>query len=278
MKSLRPFLLMLALLIAGLAQPVLAQSFPKLTGRVVDDAHLLSPEQQAGLETKLAQLEQQSGRQLVVATIPDLQDYDISDYAYRLGRAWGIGDKEKNDGALLVVAPNERRVFIATGYGVEGIVTDALSSQIIRNQITPLFKAGNYPGGIDAGVNALSELLTLPPEEARARAAQADAAERNRKKDDPNIIGAVIVLLFVFFFVVLPLMRATRGGKYGGGRGSGIPPIILWGPGLGGGRDDDDDHWGGFGGGGGWGGGGGGGGGFSGGGGSFGGGGAGGSW
>lgn len=275
MKALRPLLLLLALLFTGLAQPLLAQSFPKLTGRVVDEAHLLSAEQAAALGVKLAQLEQQSGRQLVVATVPSLQDYDISDYAYRLGRAWGIGDKEKNDGAILLVAPNERRVFIATGYGVEGVVTDALASQIIRNQITPRFKDNDYPGGITVGVDALSELLTLPPEEARARAAQAEAQQR-KQRDDPNILGAVIVLAFVALFIVLPLTRAARGGRRRRG-GMGIPPVILWGSGLGGGRDDDDDHWGGFGGGGGFGGFGGGGG-FSGGGGSFGGGGAGGSW
>lgn len=274
MKALRPLLFLLALLCAGLAQASLAQSFPQLTGRVVDEARLLSPEQAAALGVKLAQLEQQSGRQLVVATVPDLQDHDISDYAYRLGRAWGIGDKEKSDGAILLVAPNERRVFIATGYGVEGTVTDALASQIIRDRITPRFKAGDYPGGIEAGVDALSELLRLPPDEARARAAQAQAAERQRQKDDPNILGAILVLAFIFFFFILPMMRAARGRRHG--RRGGAGPIILWGPGFGGGRDDDDHWggWGGFGGGGGWGGGGG----FSGGGGSFGGGGAGGSW
>ncbi len=272
MKALRPLFLLLALLCAGLAQAAIAQTFPQLTGRVVDEARLLSPEQAAALGVKLAQLEQQSGRQLVVATVPDLQGYDISDYAYQLGRAWGIGDKERNDGAVLLVAPNERRVFIATGYGVEGTVTDALASQIIRNQITPRFKAGDYPGGIEAGVDALSELLRLPPDEARARAAQAEAAERQRKKDDPNILGAIIVIAFIFFFFVLPMARAAGGKRH---RRGGSGPIILWGPGFGGGNDDDD-HWGGWGGGGGgWGGGGGG---FSGGGGSFGGGGAGGSW
>src|SRR3546814_3028549 len=104
-----------------------------------------------------------------VATLPDLQGYDISDYGYRLGRAWGIGDKEKNEGALLIVAPNERKVRIEVGYGLEGIMTDALSSQIIRNAITPRFKAGDLPGGIDAGVDAIGKLLTLPPDEASDR-------------------------------------------------------------------------------------------------------------
>ncbi|KEY97607.1 methanol dehydrogenase, partial [Sphingomonas sp. BHC-A] len=153
---LRRLFLILALLVfmpaagvTGIAPSAQAQTFPKLTGRVVDDAALLSPQQEQALTDKLAALERQSGRQLVVATLPDLQGYDISDYGYRLGRAWGIGDKEKNEGALLIVAPNERKVRIEVGYGLEGIMTDALSSQIIRNAITPRFKAGDLPGGID---------------------------------------------------------------------------------------------------------------------------------
>ncbi|MBW8910984.1 MAG: TPM domain-containing protein, partial [Sphingomonas sp.] len=89
-------------LLALLAAPAFAQSFPALTGRVVDNAHLLQPDQAAALDAKLAQLEQQSGRQMVVATIPDLQGYPIEDYGYQLGRKWGLGDKKANDGLLLL--------------------------------------------------------------------------------------------------------------------------------------------------------------------------------
>ncbi|HEX7820223.1 MAG TPA: TPM domain-containing protein [Sphingobium sp.] len=268
----RAFLLCMMALVPALAS---AQDFPKLTGRVVDGANLLDPAAEQALDAKLVALEKDTGRQLAVATIPDLQGRDISDYGYRLGRAWGIGAKGKNDGALLLVAPNERRVRIEVGYGLEGVLTDATSALIIANAITPRFKAGDYPGGINAGVDEIGALLKLTPEEAKARAA-AMAAEAARQQEGSGWMSAIVVLVFVGFFVVLPLVNRARGGgrRYGSGAGSGlggIAPIILWGPGLGGGGRDDD-HWGGggFGGGGG--------GGFSGGGGSFGGGGASGGW
>lgn len=244
-----------------------AQTFPKPTGRVVDEAALLSPQQEQGLTDKLAGLERQSGRQLVVVTLPSLQDYDIADYGYRLLRHWGIGDKQRNDGALLIVAPSERKVRVEVGYGLEGILTDALSSQIIRNNVTPRFRAGDMPGGIEAGADALITLLNLPPDEARARAAAAEQEQRASRDS-----GSPVVLIFwiaIAIFMILPMIFGRRGGRRYRGRGGG--PVIIWGPGLGGG-------WG-SGSGGGWGGGGGGDwGGFSGGGGSGGGGGASGSW
>ncbi|MDX3901581.1 MAG: TPM domain-containing protein [Sphingobium sp.] len=258
--------LLLALLLLALAPAAQAQSFPKLTGRVVDAANLIDPAREQALTDRLAALEKQSGRQLVVATIPDLQGYDIADYGYRLGRAWGIGEKATNNGALLIVAPAERKLRIEVGYGLEGILTDALSSRIIRASITPRFKTGDYAGGIEAGVEELATLMTLPPEEAKARAAAADAEARQRSDQG----GGGFMLIFwmiVLAFIILSMLR--RGGKGSRYRGMGGPPVILWGPGdfgSGGGSG-----WGG--GGSGWGGGG-----FSGGGGSFGGGGASGDW
>ncbi|MET0248419.1 MAG: TPM domain-containing protein [Sphingobium sp.] len=252
--------LILALL--AFAPAAWGQSFPALSGRVVDSANLLDATQEQALTQKLAAFENQSGRQLVVATIPNLQGYAIDDYGYRLGRAWGIGDKARNDGALLLVAPNERRVRIEAGYGLEGILTDAMAARIIRNAITPRFKAGDFPGGIDAGVDDMTKLLSLPPDQARALAATAD---RDSRQSDGGGMAALWIGLFVLFFVLLPLLSRIRGSKsYRGGRG----PVVIWGPGLGGGS------WGGGSSGGGWGGGGG----FSGGGGSFGGGGASGGW
>jgi uncharacterized protein len=270
--ALRHIMLRLALLCLLALAPSFAsaQVFPKLTGRVVDLANLLDPAQEQALDARLATVEKDTGRQLVVATLPDLQGRDIADYGYRLGRAWGIGSKGKNDGALLIVAPNERRVRIEVGYGLEGELTDAVSSLIIANAITPRFKAGDYPGGINAGVDEIATFLKLTPEEAKARAA-AMQAQAAKEQDGGGVMSAIIVLFFVGFFVVLPLISRARGGRrYNGGLGD-IAPIILWGSGIGGGRDDD--HWGGGGGFGG-----GGGGGFSGGGGSFGGGGASGGW
>ncbi|WP_298195358.1 TPM domain-containing protein [Novosphingobium sp.] len=256
-----PALLALLALLAG---PAAAQTFPKLTGRVVDEAHLLSPEQAAALDAKLAALETQSQRQMVIATIPDLEGYEIEDYGYRLGRAWSIGDKQRNDGILLIVAPKEHKVRIEVGYGLEGIITDALSSLIIQREVVSRFKANDYPGGIAAATDQLIAQLQLPEDEARKVAA--DATAQAKKAKEPRFdAGTVIFLLIFFFFFVLPFLRAMRGG----GRRYGSPGVMIFPSGGWGGGGSD---WGG--GGGGWGGGGG----FSGGGGSFGGGGSSGSW
>ncbi|WP_421837328.1 TPM domain-containing protein [Novosphingobium sp.] len=258
-------LLVLLAALALLAGPAAAQTFPKLTGRVVDEAHLLSAEQAAALDAKLAALETQSQRQMVIATIPDLQGYDIEDYGYRLGRAWGIGDKQRNDGLLLIVAPNERKVSIEVGYGLEGVISDALASEIRRTEIVPRFKTGDYAGGIAAATDKLIAQLQLPEDEARKVAANA-SAQAKKAKEPRFDAGTVIFLLIFFFFFVLPFLRAMRGG----GRRYGSPGVMIFPSGGWGGGGSD---WGG-GGGGGWGGGGG----FSGGGGSFGGGGSSGSW
>ena len=259
------------LLILLLAAPAFAQTFPQLTGRVVDNANLLSPEQEAALTQRLEALQQASSRQLVVATVPDLQGYPVEDYGYKLGRAWGIGQQKANNGIILLVAPNERKVRIEVGYGLEPIVTDALSSLIIQNEILPRFRENDYSGGIEAGANALVQQLQAPPEAAEQRVLEASQAQQQAKQSSGGG-GSIFPLLFwgfIFLFFILPMFRRRRGRRYRRGRGF---PVILWGPGFGGG--------GGWGSGGGsWGGGGGGGfGGFSGGGGSFGGGGASGGW
>lgn len=265
-----------ALGLSLLAAPAAAQTFPKLAGNpVVDQADIIPAAEEAALNTQLLDLEKTTGHQLVVATVGDLEGNDVADYGYKLGRAWGIGDEAKDDGVVFLIAPNERRMNIAVGLGLEPVLTDALSGRIIRDVVTPRFKAGDMPGGIQDGVNAIAEQIQLPPEEAAARAAAADSAERDRA-DDGNFGGLFFVGFIILIFFVLPML--SRIGRRGKKRRKGRPwdaPIIIWG--------GDDDHWGGGGsswGGGGssWGGGGGGFGGFSGGGGSFGGGGASGGW
>lgn len=257
--------LMIALLLALTGQAAVAQDFPKLTGRVVDQANLLDPEQEAALTAKLAGLETRTKRQLVVTTLNSLEGYEISDYGYRLGRAWalgqdGKGETEKDNGAILIIAPNERKMRIEVGYGLEPVLTDGLSSTIIRNDITPRFKEGDFVGGINAGVDRIVTQLELPADEA---AKIANAAQEPGGRDEGVPFGAIIFVLFLIFFVFLPMLRSMNGGGRKHRRG-GMGPVIIWGGGGGG-----------FGGGGG---GGFGGGGFGGGGGSFGGGGASGGW
>ena len=151
-----------------------APKFPTLTGRVVDDAHILSDRTRADLDQKLAALEAKTSRQLVVVTLPSLQGYEISDYGYQLGRAWGIGQAKLNNGALFIVAPNEHKVRIEVGYGLEPILTDALSSVIIQQAVVPRFRAGDFDGGTQAGVAALIQQLSLDPSAAEVRVVAAE--------------------------------------------------------------------------------------------------------
>ena len=283
MRFVRVPLLLWLLFFAAAAS---AQEFPKLSGRVVDAANLLSPQQEAELSGKLQALESRSTRQLVVATIPDLGGFPIEDYGYRLGRAWGLGQGKANNGAILIVAPKERKVRIEVGYGLEPILTDALSSLIIQTAIVPRFKQGDMAGGIIAGTDAVVDQLQAPPEEAEKNVQAATGARAQRGQSSGPAIFPLIFWGVVLLIVLLSLVgRHRRQGAYRArryGDGGSAWPIVLWtlanelDRGSHGGRSGGGFDWGGGGFGGGWGGGGGGG--FSGGGGSFGGGGASGRW
>lgn len=151
-----PLRLLVGLILLAFALQLQAASiFPKLTGRVVDQAGLLSVSTLHRLERELAAHERQTSNQVVVVTIKSLQGVRIADYGYRLGRYWGIGQKGKDNGVLLIVAPNERRVRIEVGYGLEATLTDALSKNIIETVITPRFKKGEMEEGIVKGTEAI---------------------------------------------------------------------------------------------------------------------------
>ena len=255
-------LLAVVLAVLQLASPAFAApTYPPLTGRVTDAAGVLPADVAAALESRLKTLEDTTGTQLVVATVADLEGYEIDEYGVGLLRSWGIGQKGTNNGAILLVAPAQRKLRIEVGYGLEGTLTDAVSSQIIRRTIVPRIKSGDMAGGIVAGADALIKLLQLPPDQQAMAVASAAQAQKD-SKDRPGL-GALVWLVILIVWIVL----ASRPGRRGRSRG----PVVIWGPGIGG-------SWGV--GGGGWGGGGGGGfgGGFGGGGGSGGGGGASGGW
>jgi uncharacterized protein len=254
----RVVLLLTALLAAAAAQAI---DFPPLTGRVVDAAGILSATTRADLTRRLEAYERATGQQIVVATVPDLGGVPIEEYGYQLGRHWGIGGKEHDTGVLLIVAAAEHKVRIEVGYGLEGDLTDAVSSDIINTRIVPAFRKGDIDGGVRAGVSAIIGVL----------GGQADA-DRNQSQGKPSPKKALPVGIF-WLIVLLIVMSGFGGGRRGGG---GLARAIFWGSVLNGmshGRRGGGGGWGGggFGGGGG-------GGGFSGGGGSFGGGGASGSW
>jgi uncharacterized protein len=236
-------------------------SFPALAGRVVDQAQILDAAARTRIDGKLEQLESKTSTQLVVATLRSLQGYDIADYGYRLGRSWGIGQKGKNNGVILLVAPSDRKVRIEVGYGLEGTVTDAVSRLIIENAILPRFRAGDFAGGIERGVDDLVLLLSGNAEDFKRRAGE----QQNR----PSGTTGAASFAFVIFLIAIWLIFFVRRPQRPGYAGRQLPPI--WIP-TGGSRNRD-----GWPSGGGWSSGGSGGG-FSGGGGSFGGGGASGSW
>ncbi len=244
-----------------------APTFPPLTGRVVDDAHVLTPDVQADLTSKLAALEAKTGTQLVVVTLPSLQGDDIADYGYQLGRAWGIGQKGKNTGALFIVAPSEKKTRIEVGYGLEPVLTDAMSSVILTSQVLPRFRQGDVPGGVVAGTDAIIQQLGLDPATAQAQAQQAAAVQAQQAAQPEGRHHELVGSIFSFLLFIFVISAFFRGGRRGGGLGWALPLMFLGGGGFG---SRDNDGGGGFGGGGG--------GGFSGGGGSFGGGGSSGSW
>src|SRR5947209_12182696 len=205
--------LWLALMV--LATPVAAQTFPPLTGRVVDQAHLLTPEQVQDLTSKSAALEAQTGRQLVVATVNSLEGYPVEDYGYRLGRAWGIGQKGKDNGVILLVAPNEHKVRVEVGYGATPYITDAMSGLIIRDAILPHFKQTppDYGGGIEAGADALIKQMSLPADQAQKNVAAAEQAQQQRQHSRGGALPGIFWLL-VIGFVVLSHFRRATGRRY----------------------------------------------------------------
>jgi uncharacterized protein len=223
----------LAFLLALWAAAI-AANFPTLTGRIVDQANVIPAATRTAIETKLAELEMKSGIQLVVATVSSLDGQEIEPYANELFRAWKLGEKEKNNGVLLLVAPKERRVRIEVGYGLEGTLTDALSKVIITNAIAPRFKAGDFGDGVSRGVDDIITVLTTDASEWQPRPPL--RLDRQQSPDAGDWILLALLIAFVtalivspgfrwFFFNVLLNALASSGssrGGYSGGSGGGF--------------------------------------------------------
>ncbi len=196
--------------VAGIGGVLAAEpTFPALTGQVVDEANLLTPQQEAALSISLAALETKSTDQVVVVTVPSLQGYPIEDFSNRLFRHWQIGQKKTNNGVLLVVAPNERKVRIEVGYGLEGTITDGLSSTIIQNTILPTFRRGDFAGGIVAGVKDIEDSLLGDPAEVLKR------AKGPRRDTNPSTWVDWLPVLFwvaIALFILWSNYRAMRHG------------------------------------------------------------------
>ena len=268
-KVLFRFLIVVLTLFAG---PLAAQEFPpRPDGPVLDQAGIIPPAEEQALDQRLRAYNAETGRAIIVATINSLEGLETSMYARDLAEAWGVSGTETEAGVLMLVAPNEREVFIATARGVQGTLTDISTGRIIRETIVPAFRQDDYAGGIAAGVDAIIERLNVDPAQAEA-IAEAEAAADARRGDEGGFpIGAIFWVGFLVFFFVLPALRGGgRRRRYRrSGMGGVVGDIILWeaGKAVARGLSGND----GFGGGGGFGG-------FGGGGGGFNGGGAGGGW
>jgi len=200
---------LLLLLWSGLALAA-DPSYPALTGRIVDGASLIAPEARQRIEAKLKAHEDKTSDQLVVATVPSLQDVTIEDYANGLFRFWKLGEAKTNNGVLLLVAPKERKVRIEVGYGLEGALTDALSKIIITTAVAPKFKAGDFAGGIEGGVDGILSILAGDAEEWQRR-----ASVRSDDTSAVDVIAIVFVMLIVFVLIAA-FMNEFRGS--GGSR------------------------------------------------------------
>jgi len=158
--TIRRALVAAALTLFALAAPAPAQNFPPLSGRVIDAAQVLGPGVRADLAAKLRAFETQTSHQLVVATVGSLNGRAIDDYANRLFRAWALGRKDQNDGVLLLVAPTERKLRIEVGYGLEGVLPDAMAKVIVDDFVVPHLRAGRIDAAVTSGAEQIIDVLT----------------------------------------------------------------------------------------------------------------------
>jgi len=219
MKRILP--LFAVLMFALAAGPSLAQTFPELTGRVVDQAGILEPSVEGQLDGQLAAHEQATSNQVVVVTLTSLEERSIEDYGCRLGRHWGIGQEGRNNGVLLIVAPNERKVRIEVGYGLEGALPDVLANQIIRDEILPRFRQGDMSGGVVAGTRTIlaaieGEYEALPQ------------ADRRRSNDGPDLAYMVLITGFFLFFIMTRFLGEGRRGRRGRRRTRYLAAACPW--------------------------------------------------
>jgi uncharacterized protein len=214
------------------------ENFPQLTGRIVDQANVIPPQTNAAITTKLKDLESKSGIQLVVATVNSLDGQEIEPYANDLFRAWKLGEKAKNNGVLLLVAPKEHRTRIEVGYGLEGTLTDALSKVIITNAMIPRFKTGDYGGGIERGVDDIITVLTTDSSDWQKRPEL--RADKQGQTDDFSPWIALLVIVIVILILrsshrgdILSFLLGAMFSGGGGGSSGG-----NWSGGGGGGSND----------------------------------------
>jgi uncharacterized protein len=217
--------------------------FPALTGRIVDEAGLLGAADRQELTRTLEAIEQKSTDQVVVYIARSLQGYPVEDFGYQLGRAWQIGQKDKNNGVILIVAPNERKVRIEVGRGLEPQLTDAMSKLIIQNAILPAFRRGDFPAGIKAGIRDIGDVLLG---DAEAVTERARSTQKRSAPTGETTLSLIIIAMFIIFFLWIAFHQSRYAASQGTGRrmrrasGDRGAPIFIpggWGSGSGGGSD-----------------------------------------
>jgi uncharacterized protein len=198
------------------------ENFPQLTGRVVDQANVIPQQSRDAVTTKLKDLESKSGIQLVVATVSSLDGQEIEPYANDLFRAWKLGEKAKNNGVLLLIAPKEHRARIEVGYGLEGTLTDALSKVIITNAMVPRLKTGDYGGAVERGVDDIITVLTTDSSDWQKRP-ELRADKRGQTDEFSSWIALIVIVIVVFLILRSPqrgdILSFMLGALFGGGGG-----------------------------------------------------------
>ena len=233
------YIMALALLMVTVEVGADQTPFPKLTGRVVDQAGILSESVEGQLSAAFKRYETQTSNQVVVATINDLGSKTIAQYGYMLGRHWGIGQEGKNNGLILLISKHDRELRIEVGYGLEGLMTDALATSIVHHTIAPFFKRGDFDGGVIAGSNQILEVLS-------GKKVQLPRVSSRKPEQNPLLMG-LMIFIFLLLYWGLPLLRihyGYSGSYYSGGSLGGFDAFDSFSGGFSGGG-------GGFGGGGG---------------------------
>ena len=191
---------------------------PKLEARVTDQTGTLTAGQQAELEQKLTAFEQRKGSQIAVLIVPTTQPESIEQYSIRVAEAWKIGRAKTDDGALLVVALNDKKIRIEVGYGLEGALTDVTSHRIITETITPLFRQGDYFGGVSAG---LQQIMSVVEGEALPAPDRSWQHPRDR-------IGGLLPVLFILVLVVGSVLRSILGRGVGAVVTGAVTAGLVW--------------------------------------------------
>jgi uncharacterized protein len=229
MARIAALLLALLILLVG-AGAALAQDFPpRPGGPVYDGANIIDPAAEQALVQRLTQYNRQTGRAIVVATVPTLEGLPVDSYAQQLAERWDVGGAETEEGVVMVVAPNERDAWITTARGVQTTLTDAMAGRIFRDAMVPRFRQGDYPGGIAAGIEGIIQTLDMDPAQAAAIAeAEAAAASSRGRQGGSSFLGVIFWIAMIGGFMLI-FGRGRRGRRHRRyGAGSMARDVILW--------------------------------------------------